>query len=462
MKLGRSLLRLTALVAAAMILAPGQSIAQEEEGEMPFEVITEKLRTYPLPAVFQLEGATVDTGIDGITLLLAPYDRGSPEVAPRCLVVVADAERARSYDYDYRFDSTTGCVDATAHPDGGFFVRGEVGADPDEVGQGFTARIDADGEVLWTVDDEDLVAHEDFVGSYAGVLAGLAYDTGRDHLLAMTLGVTPLLGTERLVEQAHILNGSTGNLVRVGQAFGPLARDRVLDVIGRDGEFLVVTESDDRQERRFFSYEVGRAMSQFEPESANWSDREIVPPVVYRPELGTLYLWEDDADRWGVIRTEGLDSVVWSEGVDFAVGAQRVWAGDQIVAVLFRGLDLTRFVVFVDAATGLPMATEIWSDLVDADPLELVTGPDGDLRLLAVEPGGELGEYTLELVVAADEDDENGENGDPTTTADEDGRCQSVGGGPGAPLWLLMGLGLLAVGRGRRPNPRLRDPGLPG
>lgn len=405
--------------------------------------------------------ASIDTSVDGVTLMLEPYHREVENTPPRCLVVIADGHRARSYDYEHQFEPT-GCVDALAHPDGGFFVRGEVGASPEEevVGDGFTARIDADGQLVWVVEDSELVeppphsgAEGEFLGQYAGALEGLAYDEATGRLMALTLGKRILPDTERPVVQAHVVRTDTGAVEFVGQAFGPLQREPVLELVARNGEFLIHTIDEVGGEQRFYSYEPGRAMTQFEPQQADWSRRRVASPIAHRPSLGTFYLWFDEPPteiRPRITRVEGLDSVVWTreygadvtvegpEDVDeIASGAHRIWVGKSLLALSVDTREYGPVVKFIDVDDGTVLAMAPWSELTDHQPIGMTRDADGKLRLLGADLGSDrIWEYALALTSKQEEEeigDANGGGG-----SDDGNGCASVPTGPPAPLMAIL------------------------
>ncbi len=441
------------IIVASMILVPMTAYAE-------WAVETEVLRSWPSPlSVTEVE---VDSSVDGITLMM---DAGqAAPVSDGCSVTISDDDKAQHYEYRHDFNPTR-CLDAVAHPEGGYFLRGDVGATLEDVGEGFTARISADGELLWAVDDRQWIEPDvtqtssgEFVGDYAGAQTGLAYDPVSDRLIGLTRGNQVLADAERLVVQAHVIRGDTGSVEVVGQAFGALANEPVIDVVARDGAFLVITTAGEQQEVRFYSYEVGRSMTRFEPEEAGWSQREIITPVAYRQSLGTFYLWSDGTAS-GLIRVEGLDSVIWSEqyAIDELVQGditvdgepEQSWLGGSLVALRFGSPAQGRFLILIDVEDGVALAMTHWEDLVEPEPIDLVHNEDGELMLLAFDPAEEvIREYQITLVPQDDEDEQVGaavdeedgaisdDDGEPNEE-NEESRCQQSTGGPA---------GLLAVG----------------
>lgn len=455
---------------AVMVLTSTPALANSE-----LVVNAEPVRGWPLPAGFSPQDALVDASVDGVTLMLKESG-GGDEAAQDCLVVVADEAGAQSYDYRHQFSTSTRCIDAVAHPQGGFFVRGEVvedvGEENDEVAEGFTARIASDGELLWATDDADWLDDPGFSGNYGGAIRGLAYDRSADYLIGLSLGVQVLPDSEHPVVQAHIVDGETGSVEVAGQGFGALARDPVLDMVARDGEFLVHTRDDDNDEPRFYSYEVGRSMTQFEPETADWSNRELVVPIAHRDSLGTFYLWregEGPTPSRGVVRAEGLDSVVWSEEYsaaelidevdDGAIEAEQIWVGESLLAIRYSASSPNQedFLQFVDVDDGLTAAVASWTELGDFEALQVSRTTEGELRLIVADPtDGQIWEYDLELGAA----DSNDDTDEPDRDGSDDGSSCSTTGGAPTSLALAVFAFLFWSSRARRPLPQriLRSP----
>ena len=438
--------------AASLLLSVTPAMAQPQ-----VEIHAEPVRSWPVPASFSALDATMDTGVDGVVVMTEGDDI--------CRVVVADSLQARSYEYVHQFRPSR-CIDAVAHPHGGFFVRGERLTSEDEgIPPGFTAHIGADGELLWAVDDAELlesVASGQFVGTYDGARPGMAYDETRDRLMALSAGVQNLPDSQRVVTQAHVIRGQSGNLDVVGQTFGALGRDQVLDTVARDGEFLVITADTTGEEHRFYSYEVDRSMTQFEPESADWTSRQVVTPVAHRDELGTYYLWSAPNDvppRLGIMRIEGLDDLVWTEEllghdlVDPEVASllepQRVWVGRSLLAIQVAVGAQPPMVQFMDAEEGLPLALLSWEDMTSLQPLGMALDDDGHLRLMAFDDeDNRIREYALSISVSGEdgEDQDGGDTGQDDLEGELEGSgCSSAGSGTGLPVILLATLGVLAL-----------------
>lgn len=440
------------LATAMVLLIAGPAVAY---GDVTIEM--QPLRDWPSPMTPTT--MEVDSSVDGVTLMV---EREQASTSGGCRVTIADEEGALRYDY--RHDGLdTRCVDAVTHPEGGYFLRGDVGASDEEVGQGFTVRVGRDGQLIWAVDDSEWSTGEDrdgvtgaFLGDYDGPRSGMAYDATNDRLIGLSQGNRILADEQRPVMQAHGLDGASGDAQFVGQAFGALANEPVVELVARDGEFLVVTTDSMEEELRFYSFEVGRSMTRFDPSSQDWRVGDLIFPVEYRADLGTFFLW-DDGETSGLMRVEGLDSTVWSEqyviddlvegDIPFDVAPEQSWVGESLIALRYGSPEQGQFLVLVDVETGLAQFITNWDAVVDEEPVDIVRDGQGELVVLAFDTEqGRFHEYGLQLVPRdAAANSENNADETPSEDVereDEQSGCQSVPAGPGPALvlgWILLG-----------------------
>lgn len=463
---GGMILALVGLVLWAEPLQAETGQQPESEGGQEIGVETELLRSWPTPVGTSPYTAGFDSTIDGVTVVI--MGRGEEESA-ECVIVVSDESRARAYTYRHNFHPTR-CLDAQAHPEGGFFVRGErADRAPEEV-TGFTSRIDADGEVLWSLEDQQLLEQSsppsgpgEFTGVYAGAMGTLAYDVVNDRLLALSLARLVLPGDDRIITQAHILRGDSGQLRVNGRRFGQLQQDMVVDVVARDGRFLVHTLDGNSEAPQFFSYDGQRSITLIEPAGENWSMREIVPPIAYHRERGAFLLWINPAQQ--IPQVTGFDEenkFIWSQrfATEAEIGgelhdlgrADRLWIGTDLMALRYRNQQLQYFLRFIEPSDGTDLGVVSWEQMTEADALDLVRGEDGRLRILAVDlTQGRVLELGLDLVEAPSAPGGDSDESD----SEEEGGCNASGGTPGA-LWpLVVGLLLLAGQRRRHSCPSL-------
>lgn len=448
---------LTGAVAAASLVAVIPAAATAQMG-----LDAEPVRTWPAAEGTSAFTAQLDNSQAGTIILTA--NRGvHPELfEARCVITVVDDERAVVYTYRHGFQHSI-CVDATAHPAGGFFVRGAVVEDFEDDGEGFVARIDAGGEVLWAVDDQALREAEpypegtgEFSGAYVGPLAGLAFDEATGRLMARTLAEEILPGQEIDLEQAHVIDGEDGRLIATGRRFGPRLDDPIVDHLSRDGEFLVHTAHGDDEEPYFYRYDGRRQVSRIEPGHDGWATRQVVAPIAFWEPLGTFILWTDRLGQstTGITRVEGIDDLVWIEDFESVVEIdgrpvdigvpERLWVGNSAVAVRTRTDANDRYLRFFDVDGGEPLAVANWYDLVPIDPVDLIRDSDGDLQLLAVDR--DLNDVWLFALTPAEVDGTDGVD-DGQEVNDEANGCSSTGGGLPIPALALVLIALVVGSR---------------
>lgn len=417
----------------------------------------EPLRSWSVPIQISPHTAHIDAGVDGAYLMMSRSEGAGEEPSEdemNCLVAVSNAERALSFEVRYEY-APTRCVDAVLGPDGGFILRGEVLDVAEGKRRGFTSRIDAGGDILWSVPDEKFVDGDEgqFAGDWVEAMEGLAYDEAEEHVFALTMGQRQLGNQQRSLIQAHFIDAESGELIESGMTFGSTDNDIVEDLVARNGEFLVVSVDETGEETRFYSHEVGLGAFRFEPDELDWTVYGLAGPVEYRREAGTFYLWRrGDGDEFGVTRVEGLDEVVWTASFD-ATGEvdgrnqylgepDRLWVSDEFVVIRHDVTGQHPYLRFLHREDGAQIAIVSRGELTTYDELDIVYGEGGKLVLLAINPmDRRLWEYGVELVDgegAAGVEDGDGEN---------EGGCISSPGAPQAVLAMVM---LVAWGIGRR------------
>lgn len=447
------------LAVAAVLVAATPSVVQANSDDYTAQPV----RYWPTGASFQAEGLGVDGHLEGTTLIWGAREdeEGADE---DCRIAIADRRRVLSHSYRHDF-SPTGCVDAVAHPQGGLFVRGETGPAPGDWTEGTTTRIDADGEVVWSIDDSAFRQREghpegpgQFQGDYGGPVAGIAYDEAGDDLVVLAVGDESLADdrTNRVV-QAQVVDASDGSVELVGRSFGTFGDENIVDAVARDGEFLLVTRREDGGAPGFYSFRADGAVQGFEPEDTDWSSRRVVGPVQYHPELGTFVVWEaadEDDPTVGVVRVEGLDSVVFSEQFDPAevVGVGevqnlrpvRMWVDDRRVALLYRGPGLSEYLHLLDAQDGTRRGIVRWREQMEYSPVGMSRDADGALTALALEHGGDvIWEYAV-----GPEDDIDRPPPEVTDEHEDDQGCMA--GGSNRPVGAAIAAVVLIVVAVRR------------
>lgn len=405
------------------------------------------LRQWDIPPGTSPYVAPIDSSVDGTVLVV--LGRGSEE-EELCIIAVADQERARAYNFRHEF-SATRCVDAVAHPEGGFFVRGESPMPSEHEISGFSARIDDDGKILWILEDEALLetlppptGPGEFEGNYGHPLSGLAYDPAQDLLMGLVLGTRSLAAGERPIMQAFIIQGATGELLLNGRVFGPNRNDLIVDLVARQGDFLLRTEGLIDRETRFYAFDGQRTASLLRLGDRNWAHREILAPLSYHPSSGTFVLSTPGPNLLAMAPAEE-NRELWSRELashefDYDPGLPiQVWAGAEMVGLLYQHPESQRLSLrLLDAENGEELAISPVDSLISEDLIGLTRGDAGELHLLAIDPHrGVFREYELHLGDSS-QSPGTGEAGD-----DSSGGCsQSPATPPGALIFLFAALSL--------------------
>lgn len=448
---GRKRERSRWLAVLAGVLMIGTSATVEAE------IGVEVIRDWPMPVGISPYTARIDGSLDGEMILVT--GRGV-EGAQECVVVVSGKERSRAYSYRHQFHPTR-CLDGVGDGKGGFFVRGERSDREPEEETGFTVRISAEGEVLWSLEDQEF--SESFEGEYVGALAGMAYDQSRGRLIAMSRGERRLAGASQVVMQVHQIDGESGALLGAGQRFGTQSTDVILDLVAREGEFLVLTLDGRDQEVRFYRVGAEERALRTEPGDRRWAERWILGPIGYERGRGSFVLSEPiGGGRPEVMALDLEDQLVWvreyRQGEEELVEgdplgeAERLWVGRDLLALGYRNSQREYFLRFLDPETGEELGIYRRRGLLEADILGLSRNDLGGLRLVAldleavrfVEADLFRGSGEQREVEEEEEHEESGESG---------GGCGVVGsqGKERTKLfWLMMGSLVIGLRRGRR------------
>lgn len=440
----------TALAIAVLTTTSAPQVADAAE-----DWTAEPVRYWPISQEFLPSITDVDASVDGITVLYTVEEFvGADDTA--CRIAIADGDGAVAHHFRHNFEPTR-CIDVTADPDGGVFVRAETAPDGDtDFGDGLTARIDATGELLWAIDDRELVDAEapsdgpgQFSGDYEGALPGLAYDADSDTLMGLSLGRETLADIERPVFQTHVVDADRGQLEVNGQTFGSPGDEEIAGITARDGEFLVQTVVGDERHPRFYSYRTTGAVERFEPDETDWSSRRLTASVAYRPGLGSFYVWTDERDEQsaaGVTRVEGLDSPQWGQTYEQSVefdgrhtdvgDAVAVWPGDELAAIEYRRAGERPVLRLVDVNDGTARGAFEPRNVLPHTFVGLGRTDDGALTAIAIDSDdAAVWEFTLRADAhsgdASGENDDSGDNGCSTTASSPDFMW---------PIALLMGL----------------------
>lgn len=422
-------------------------------------------RYWPVTTAFADNPVRVDHSVDGTTLVVVVDDADPVGDDLACRVAVAGDDGAVAYSYRHDFQPTR-CTDAAAHPDGGFLIRGEAISDSEQFDLGFTTRVDVAGEIVWAVDDDQLLDEQprpegpgQFRGDYDKPLPGIAYDSTDDVVMVLSRGIETLAGdVELTVTQAHLFDADTGEPRRVGQTFGPIDTEVIEGVVARDGEFLVQTDHDS-EGSRFYSMGTDHSIEVFVPDDGDWSHRDAVAPSAYRSQVGTIYVWTedhpDDPDglQVGVARVEGLDSVVWSRRFDpeqlydphdeIPLQPVGVVTDDHTVAIIYGGrLPIDQFVHLVAVDDGTSLGVSPWWWAMEYEPVGLIRDREGTLQAVGLDRNNAvIGEYRFDADTTVDTRAPNSGDGD-------NGGCRHTGTAPVSPVVAaLVVLGLVRISR---------------
>lgn len=455
----RSLAFFAALTVTA--LAPSADAA--------LDVSTSRIKSYDLPVGFDAHAAIISSDRAGQTVLAATT---GVEAASACVVIFADAERARSIEYRHD-DEPTRCVGVTP-AEGGFFLRGvNPAATPDQP-SGFTAYIDVDANLRWVVRDRDLLAAEpesdggtgEFLGVYSGPEASIAYSPELERVIAFTRSKFVIGVREEPVVQAHVVDVSTGRLSVSGQTFGSNGAGVVAGVERRDsdGYFLLRLFSRGERGADFFSYNGRQNIELWELAEDDWSDR-VVQEMVWGPEPRMTLLWTETAEADSETHVSAVDesgALLWEQryelttsvpGLDEPVSLGRpleMWAGGDYILVTYL-LAERRYLRVIEALTGAELGVESFDALGLQDTISFVEAGDGRLAALSIE-GARLVEDALDFEVRSEPDSPDmgaaPDMGGPLVIPDPGDvatrGCVAAPGQEHAPLgliWLMLGLG---------------------
>lgn len=461
----------TKLLAAAAL-----TLAAPAAASAAVELSAEQVRSYDLPDGFALQDAQIQSTRDGLTMLSATTGDAMPvegeEFTPfGCTVVVADSSEATEYTYRYQ-GNPTGCVGVLPHPDGGFFLRGAEGDAEEGDVVGFTTYIDAAGNEQWLVHDQRLVdalpepdGPGEFLGQYVQPHPEMAYSEQFDKLMAFTTGKLNIGGGQPLT-QAHVINAGSGTLKVSGQTFGLSgSAGFIAETATRasDGYYLLYIYSAGSQGAYFFSFNGRNRIDTFAPLGEDWSQRYI-RRMVYGPDENVHLLWtptNEPGAPTNVTVVDGEANEVWSGSYeasdgDIELGAPRgMWVGANYTMVLYGGGGSLQLRV-IDVATGEELGLAPLDGLTEFQPVAILNGDQGRLKLLATNgEATQVHEFALEVSATAGGGDAGGDAGfgdaGPGGSGGGDEGCAAAGMGNSTPVSAaLAGIGALLLGFGWR------------
>lgn len=448
------------LLLIAAIVAPQTASALELE--------TDLVREFNAPQGFQA-GESIAEGNGAETLLAANYQPPGENAGPAaCYVIIANDDDASGYPIRYQ-SRETGCAGLTAHPDGGLFLRG-VRATEGTTPGGFTMRLDSMGDTQWTADDATVAEAEDFEGSYSQPSPVMSYSAESKYLLTFTLGSIAIGSQTRDVTHGSALRNDSGafqtKAIRLGnsQGFGLIGG---VETLPNSGDFLIFVFDPTTDGAEFFTYDGRQQVDAFEPRGENWSERTVIQ--MRAGAGGRIFLtWIDatadtPATKMTAVTQSGAE--IWSAtySPEVSVGDEQttlgppsgMWVGADN-AVLFYGSGHLRV---IDAGSGdargvVPLADATGEGF---QPLDILKGDGGQLKLLAVATEGEQPTYR-ELALSFSGSTTTGDAGMTDTSSggngggsQSDSACSTTPGTPDASfLGLLVVVGLVWSGRRSR------------
>ncbi len=455
---------------ARVALATALLVAAPVSAQARVAVAAQEARSYALPGMFEPLISSRDAGASGVTLW---YETVGVERAATCVVILVSGDQARSLSYRHD-DKPTQCLQVLAHPEGGFLVRAvDPTATPEDV-SAVTARVDAAGALLWTLEDRELLESGEVSGTYAGPNPEMLYSPAIDRVLIFTFSTLSIGPQERSLTRAHALEGKDGSIEVLGQTFGDNGLGVVEGGVIRPatGDYVLHFRTPDLGGTEFYVYNGRNSISAFEPLREGAFEDKIVVRMRQDPsEPRTLLLWTEgataDADA-GLAMLDDDGRAFWDLELpvmtpELALGRPLdvVWGEPHSVVVYRAGGEL--FGRVVRTQDGFELGVTRLAEAVEETPVGLVQGAQGSIRLLAMDESmGRAREYTLSFEDLPDAPPMEPEPDmgdmepmlpeiepiDPVALACG---CRSVSGRPGAPLMLLLGCALL-VGLGRKPT----------
>lgn len=380
------------------------------------EVTGVVLRDYAMPGAFPLTGSIIQPGPDQSTVIATTTGEGS---TVRCSVVVATSGEASVYRYVVD-EQPTQCVGMIAHPAGGFFLRTKnPQAMPGQV-TGMTTFIDGNGIERWKIRDVELVGAAArpsgtgvFLGDYLTAFDTMVYSPKTDKLLAFTIGKLTIGLDDKFIAQAHIVNVTSGEVIRSGLTIGQSGGGIPVEATVRpDGTFIVVLDSLGLQGLQFFNYDGRESVEELNPLDDPWENKALVSMFYSAGVLNLLWLDPTDAlvstevattnDTGREITRATFDSTYqFADGKFVVLGPPtKSWRDADYLVVSFV-TESNVFLRFVDANGESPGMARL--DAVSPHPPAAIVGDENGLRLLAYDSlNNRMYEYALTFTEVPD------------------------------------------------------------
>lgn len=384
-------MKFRALIIVSMLLVPTTASAD-------VEVIPTRLRDYQLPVDFTVQTSSVAPGPNGSTIL---FNTVGDAASARCSVIIADAEGAREFRYQYD-ESPTACSAVVAHPGGGFFARVVDPNARDGDITGATVFIDETGDEVWKIPDRQLVEGRaqpqgpgEFLGTYVTTIQPLVYSSAIDRLLGFSIGKITIGFDEKFLGQSFVANGENGFLARNGLTFGQAGVGFPADgLVKEDGDFLIRYLLNGQQGAAFFNFDGRNNISFFEPGDDDWSQRWVwrmlsgdrTVHIVWSEtenlnDSTILTVTNEAGDVFFEVEYESFYQ--FRDGETLSVGLPiNMWLTDEFSVIGYSVEDFI-YLRFVDQNGESPGMARL-DGITPNPPLGLVEGPEG-LRLLAYD-----------------------------------------------------------------------------
>ena len=368
-----------------------------------------EVRNYNLPRNFPITGRIVDSRPDGTTLLA--NTTGEKEDS-KCTVVVVSGDAARAFPYTHGKKGTA-CVGVLPREGGGFFLRGRRATAKEGEVAGFSAEVGPQGNERWFAHDAETAESDDFKGTYVRPHSPMAYSAASDYLLTFTIGKLTIGNIDEKAT-THVSVLRDGEMRVPAKTIGRTAGFGIVGgvtVLDESGDFLLYIYNPGSRGANFFTYDGRERVDKFEPAGETWNDR-FVRRMIHGPDSNLYFLWTDTPEGDGATRVTVStpdEREVWSKEYAPApdVGARQVslgppvnmWVGSKYVVILYQSTEA--FLRVLDAQTGEEVGVAPLEGATEMQPLNILGGRGGRLRLLTLGQNGDrLHEFRLGFTLA--------------------------------------------------------------
>ena len=296
------------LVVMALVGVLGASVPAPGAAQGFLGVELERVRQLKSSDVLDPFTATLGVSDSGRTTVL--WGTAGASFALKCVVIVIGGESAALFEYTFEAKPTQ--CDAVVVHDGGFLIRG---SDPSLGGAGgqagFTASIDAQGQVIWEVPDRTLTAalpptqggSGEFIGRYLGPASTLVYHAPTGVVMGTSQGEIEIVGQKRVVYQAHLIEQRGAKLRVSGRTFGVGGTGKLLGALafGEKTRFLVAYATSLGDGVQFVTYDGRQSLDAWRVAGTppQWKGRTL--NGLYDLGGQIALLWSDGVGQWATL-----------------------------------------------------------------------------------------------------------------------------------------------------------------